>query len=222
MADLNPWDEGYVAPEFDVVALKAAVGRRAGLAAHETKLARTQAILDGSIDVNDEEAMSAVASKLSKQIATRTEENLSPTEKLRYQDFAVEYLKDMNPMLAWIRAGGKKKSAHVRGAQVLRTPYCQQLIQRVIDACEQENLVSGKQIIMGLWREANYFGDDGGAGSRVRALMGLARIKKMDVQVVEQKTVQHNVMVVPMGSNADDWAQAAQASQTALKNDVRN
>lgn len=222
MAELNPWDEGYVAPVFDVKELKAAVGRRAGLAAQNAKREKTQAILNGDLDVSDEKAMEAVASKLSKQIATRTEENLSDTEKLRYQDFAVEYMKDMDPTLAWIRAGGKIKSAHVRGRQVLRTPYVQQLIQRVVDACEQENLVTGKQIIMGLWREANHFGDDGGAGSRVRALMGLARIKKMDVQVVEQKTVQHNVMVVPMGSTADDWAKAAAESQGALKAEVRN
>jgi len=221
MSELNPWDEGYEAPVFDAKALRSAVGRTAGLAAQKAKREKTQAILDGTLDVSDEKAMAAVASKLSKRLETRTEENLSDTEKLRYQEFAVEYMKDMDPTLAWIRAGGKIKSAHVRGRQVLRTPYVQQLIQRVVDGLEQENLVTGKQIIMGLWREANYFGDDGGAGSRVRALMGLARIKKMDVQVVEQKTVQHNVMVVPLGSSADDWAKAAQESQGALKADVR-
>ena len=222
MADLNPWDEGYVAPVFDVKELKAAVARKAGLTGQQRKREKNQAIIDGTLDVSDERAMDAVASNLSKTLATKTEENLSDTEKLRYQEFAVQYMKDMDPTMAWIRAGGKPKSAHVRGRQVLRTPYVQQLIQRVVDGLEQENLVTGKQIIMGLWREANYFGDDGGAGSRVRALMGLARIKKMDVQVVEQKTVQHNVMVVPMGSNADDWAKAAAESQGALKAEVRN
>lgn len=221
MTDLNPWDEGYVAPVFDAVAIKAAVGQKAGIAAQAAKKQRKEAILNGDIDVNDAEAMEAVASKLSKNLATRTEENLTHTEKLRYQDFAVEYLKDMDPTAAWIRAGGKIKSAHVRGRQVLRTPYCQKLIAMVVDQLEIDNLVTGKQIVMGLWREANYYGEDGGAGSRVRALMGLARIKKMDVQVVEQKVVTHNVMHVPMVTSADAWAAAAAESQTALKQDVR-
>lgn len=221
MTDLNPWDAGYVAPAFDVKAIKAAGGQKAGKAAQKAKKERQQAILDGNIDVNDAEAMDAVASKFSKDIATRTEANLSHTERIRYQDFAVEYLKDMNPTLAWIRAGGKIKSAHVRGRQVLRTPYCQQLIRAVVDSLEVDNIVTAKQIVMGLWREANNFDEEGVAGSRVRALMGLARIKKMDVQVVEQKTVTHHVMHVPMAADADAWAAAAAESQNQLKQDVR-
>lgn len=222
MSGLYPWDEGYEAPSIDAAAIKSANTAKAGAIGQALRKERQEKILSGEIDPNDEEGMKAVTSKLGVALSKHTEENLSVGQKLKYQDFAVEYLRDMDPTLAWIRVGGKPKSAHVRGRQVLRTPYVQGLIQRVVDETEQENLVSGKQIIMALWREGNYFGEDGGAGSRVRALMGLARIKKMDVQVVEKTVKKTHVMQVPMAVDADAWGQAAAQSQAALKSDVRN
>lgn len=221
MSGLYPWDEGYKPPEIDVAALRSAQNSKAGQVGQQLKKERQEKILSGEVDPDDEEGMKAISSKLGIALSKHTEENLSVGQKLKYQDFAVEYLRDMDPTLAWLRVGGKPKSAHVRGRQVLRTPYVQSLIQRVIDETEQENLVSGKQIIMALWREANYMGEDGGAGSRVRALMGLARIKKMDVQVIEKSVKKTHVMHVPMAVDADTWGQAAAQSQAALKSDVR-
>lgn len=212
MSDLNPWDEGYEPPVIDANAIKSAKMQDANAKSQAVKQRNKKLIAEG---------IEPPKTEVQKMLDTRTEENLSAEEQIFYQDFTVEYLRDFNARNAWLRAGGPPKSAHVRGPQLLKTPYVQKLIQTVTNELEIENIVTGKQVVMGLWREANYFGEDGNSGSRVRALMGLARIKKMDVQVVEQKTVQHNVMVVPMAVDNDAWAEAAAQSQAQLKSDVR-
>lgn len=222
MSELKPWEAGYEAPVFDVAAIKSEVGRNAGSQSQKSILEHREAIANGEIQGTTEEIANMTISKLGKHLATRTEDNLSAQEKAFYQDFACEYLRDFDPEMALIRAGGKPKSAHVRGRQMLRTPYCQMLIKRVMDSLEEDNLITRKDIIMGLWREANDRGEGSSGGARVRALMGLARIKQMDIKVVEKNTtITHNVMNVPMPLNNDAWAAAAEQSQAELKSDVR-
>lgn len=221
---LNPWDEGYVAPEFDVQQIYSDRAVAAVTASNAVRAERRREAEQENPGLSDGELHKIVnsQSKVGQRLATRTEEALTPEQRELYQDFAVEYLFDFNAPLALIRAGGKPKSAAVRGPQMLRTPYVQQLIKLAMDSLEEENLVTRKQIIMGLWREANDQNEGASGGARVRALMGLARIKQMDVKVVETKaTVQHNVMHVPMAVDNDSWAQAAEQSQQALKSDVR-
>lgn len=212
MSELNPWDVGYVAPILDRAAIVGANSQRAAEAGAEVKR-RNKAL--------KAEGITPPKTKTQEMLDTRTEENLSLEDQVFYQNFTIEYLRDFNATNAWLRADGPPKSARVRGSQLLKTPYVQKLIQKVTDELEIDNLVTGKQVVMALWREANHYGEDGGSGARVRALMGLARIKKMDVQVVEQKVVQHNVMVVPMAVDNDAWAAAAAESQAQLKSDVR-
>lgn len=205
---LMPWDEGYKAPEIDVAAYKSEFTKRAGLASGEAK---REMIKTGN------------PSKLSKQIAKLTEDEMSNEQKLFCQDFAVEFLRDFHAANAFIRAGGPVKSAKVRGPQLKRTPYVEGLIRKVVDSLEEENLVTRKDIIMGLWREANDTESEGASGgARVRALMGLARIKQMDIKIVKNEgVIQHNVMAVPMAVDNDAWAAAAEESQKSLKHDVR-
>lgn len=204
---LNPWDEGYKAPEIDVAAYKKAYTSAAGAVGGEVKR---------------ELAKSGEGSAMSKRLLKMTEDEMSPEQKLFCQEFAVEYLRDFSAWQAFIRAGGSPKAARARGPQLMRTPYVAGLIRKVVESLEEENLVTRKDIIMGLWREANDDSESANGGSRVRALMGLARIKQMDVKIVKNEgTIQHNVMAVPMAVDNDAWAAAAEQSQQALKSDVR-
>lgn len=217
----KPWEEGYSQPEIDLAQRNRERASKAGIASGEAKRKREEALANLPANATPEQIAAATQSKQARRLSKLSEENLSIEKRQLYQDFACEYLRDFNPTNAWIRAGGKPKSAMVRSRQVLRTPYVQKLINTVMDSLEEDNLVTRKQIIMGLWREANDREEGSSGGARVRALMGLARIKKMDVQVVENKgTIQHNVMAVPM-TDAGGWAKAAEESQAALKSDVR-
>ena len=152
----------------------------------------------------------------------QTEETLSEPTKAKVREFVMEYLRDFNGVQAVLRCGWNPQTAHTLSRKYLHMRYTQDLINEVMAEVEEDDLINRKQIIAGLIREANYFGEDGGASARIKALMGLARIKKMDVQVQEVKgTITHNVMAVPMAVDTDAWAAAAEQSQAELKSDVR-
>lgn len=168
-----------------------------------------------------------IVSSGASQKAARQAEGRSPAEKqLMWSRFASEYLRDYNCELAYIRACaviGKKpgKNPYRKGYDMVRQPFVQALIKEVVDALNEEELVTRKDVVLGLWKEANNHDEDANGGSRVRALMGLARIKQMDTKTVKKEVAVQNVMRVPIPPDNDAWAAAASESQRALKEDVR-
>ncbi len=222
MSDQNPWDDDYVPPPEIKKPLPSAPSPPPFLFQTENVGVNRLGMLAGNNnDVRD------IVESPSAQKEARREAGRTPAEKqLLWTKFASEYLRDYNCELAFIRACafiGKKpgKNAYKKGYAILRQPFVQMLIKRVVDELNEEELVTRKDVVMGLWKEANSTSEDANGGSRVRALMGLARIKQMDTKTVEKKVNVQNVMRVPIPADNDAWAAAAADSQRALKEDVR-
>lgn len=214
---LKPWEEGYEAPPL--ISNEEYAEHRYSNGAHALEKGRAKRM-------ERKEARDAglpVPKSKEEEIGeTRTEETLTEGTKNKVKEFVMEYLRDFNGTAAVMRCGWNPQTAHTTARKYLHMKYTQDLINEVMAEVEEDQLINRKQIIAGLVREANYFGEDGGASSRIKALMGLARIKKMDVQVQEVKgVIQHNVMAVPMAVDTDAWAAAAEQSQAELKSDVR-
>ena len=230
MSDLKPWDPGYMPPKVtpeiieEKLAEDAEARARGAEAARKKRQEVEQQLLAINPDPTEQERREfhMAHTEHGRKILAMTEANLSPEQKLEFQSFAVEYLRHFDAPRAYMAATGKSKPNYKRAREMLYSPYTQHLIKQVTEALEEEQLITRKDVLLGLWREANSMDESANGGSRVRALMGLARIKKMDVhtQKVEVKQT-HNVMHVPMVDN-DAWAMAAEESQRQLKHDVRN
>lgn len=222
MSELNPWEQNYVPPPELKAPIPSAPSPPPFLHQTQNQGMNRLGMLAGNNDDIKEIVDSKQAQKAAKQEAGRT-----PAEKqLLWSKFASEYLRDYNVELAYIRTCavlGKKvgKNAYRKGYDMLRQPFVQVLIKEVVDQLNEEELVTRKDVVLGLWKEANNTGEDANGGSRVRALMGLARIKQMDTKTVEKKVEVQNVMRVPVPADNDAWAAAAADSQRALKEDVR-
>lgn len=157
-------------------------------------------------------------------IARRTEDRLNDAAKQRRRNFVAEYLKDFNPTQAYLRSGGKESTCRKTPYMYLKEPYTQGLIKAAIDAIEEKDLVSNKQVLIGLLREANYDGYKNEHGARVSAWKALAKIKGMEapIKVESTVTVRGGVMIVPMLPDSMSWEQAAIEGQAQLKEDVKS
>lgn len=230
MSDLKPWDPGYMPPKVtqeDIDEKKAedAEARGRGIRAAQAKrdeLDQQLAAVNPNATKEERREFHMANTEHGRKILAMTEANLTPEQKLEHQEFALQYLRHFDAPKAYMAATGKTKNVYKRAKEMLYSPYTQDLIKQVTEALEEEQLVTRKDVLLGLWREANSMDESANGGSRVRALMGIARIKKMDIhtQKVEVKQT-HNVMHVPMVDN-DAWAVAAEQSQQQLKQDVRN
>lgn len=234
---LKPWEAGYVTPpkktEAELAAERSANCALGGLNRGENrkrarngeppqygeKTTRSLNPKKGTRNKPDPD------SPTSKRLAKKTVENLSVADKAKMQIFVEHYLRTFDAPMAYIMAGGNPASSTAAGYEMLRWPAVQQKIQEVLDELEEEQLLTRKDILVGLKKEANYHGHDSSHGSRVRAWMGLARIKKMDVQVTESHhTVRGGVMLIPMNPQTetiDGWAQVVSDDQARLKEEVR-
>ncbi len=210
--DLKPWDEGYVAKQSalrDPVAtgkmggLKAAERKAAGLLPVPRKPARKDPnfVDDGSLPI---------------------EHNIPLKRKVMLDAFVGEYLHDFNARMAWIRVGGNPNSP-TDAYNALNTAYVQLQLRNVAEMIDEEKLVTRAEVLMGIKKEANHFGDDGSSSARVRAWGLLAKIKGMEAPIKIEGEVLHKggVMEVPMVATEVEWQDVAAESQTALKNDVR-
>lgn len=161
----------------------------------------------------------------SRKIATKTSDAINAKEKAKVNLFVDAYLQCHDAPRAAVMAGVSPASAVQVGYEMLRWPAVIERMDAVVEQLEEERLLTRKMVLMGLLKEANYHGHDSSHGSRVRAWMGLARIKKMDVQVTEvDVTHRGGVMLIPMPDSAntiDGWAQFAEEGQRQLKEDVR-
>src|SRR5512140_2238847 len=95
-------------------------------------------------------------SKTSKALARRTLENLTPKQKAFRDRFVEEFVRDWDPCMAWIRAGGPATTAQKNASCIRREPYVAQKIQEVVDHLEEQGLITKSRVLAGLLREANY------------------------------------------------------------------
>ena len=138
----------------------------------------------------------------------------------KLERFAIEYMVDMNACSAALRIGATEDAIRCGYAsKLLNHPYTQQLIANYIREWEEDAICTRNQIKAALWREANYYGPDGSAAARVAALGKLMRLMGMDIQKIES-TSAIGVMVVPMTTGPEQWAQLAEQQQLELKEAV--
>lgn len=220
-ADLKPWEAGYQAPPSARMSMKEAgalggtksqARKRAGLPAEEKKTGGRPG--PKRTNVAREE-----------KFANMTEETISLKKKVFLDRFVFEYLHDFNSSMAYIRAGGASSHATTGGPESLRTAYVQTQLRQVTEMMDVEKLVTAGEILMGLKREANHYGDDGSSASRVRAWGMLAKIKGMDQPKPPpdegDKGPKGGVMEIPAYTDVQ-WTEMAAQAQAQLKNDVRN
>ncbi|MBD4207874.1 hypothetical protein GUH47_18140 [Xanthomonas citri pv. citri] len=240
---LKPWEPGYVPPRRLTEEELAEKRRQNCALGGLNKVANIERVANGEERQYGEKTTTTMnngvardlgigtrngpdpESATSKRVARLTSENLRPDQIEMVNAFVAAYLRCFDAPQAFIMAGGKPKSATNRGYEMLRWPATQERLQAAVEALEEEQLLTRKGILMGLLKEANYHGHDSSHGSRVRAWMGLARIKKMDVQVTENHhTVRGGVMLIPVGPQTDTidgWAQVVADDQARLKEEVR-
>lgn len=169
-------------------------------------------------------------SKTSQAIAKKTEANLNPKQKARADEFVLQYLVDFNATRAFIRMKGQLEPfdevdlnyASNAGYQMTRWPYVAQRIEQAMDEAEEENIVTRKQVMFGLKREATYHGVGASHGARVSSWSKLAGILGMETKKLEQTlAMRGGVMIVPPIDGDESWEKRAAAAQAQLKEDVR-
>lgn len=225
---LNPWDPGYEAPPpptaEQVTEMRVRNARNAGRSNAKKAIDKPPAVKLATKSGKPKRVPDP-NSETSQRLSRYVEENMQPRSIIFAKKFVTEYLRDWNGPMAYIRAGGSANHAGSGGPETLRWPYVQKLLQHLLEEMDEEDILTRKRIISGILREATYMGPDTSHGARVRAWMGLARIKKMDIQVVENNHhVSGGVMVIPMQDQSktiDGWAQVTEANQARLKDEVR-
>ncbi len=223
MSDLKPWEAGYVSPAAVKVKTKKEAGQMGGLKSQSNK----REGLEPKPAKDGTKKKGAKVTNVAKheKFAAMTEEEIPLKKKLFLDKFIYEYVHDFNSSMAWIRAGGAPNSATSRGPESLKTGYVQTQLRILAEKLDEEQLVTRGEVILGIKKEAHYFGEDGSSSARVRAWGMLAKIKGMDVPKPiepQDEGPRGGVMEVPMAATVVEWAEVAAASQLALKNDVRN
>lgn len=218
----KPWEAGYVAPGAVHKKSPAEVGALGGLKTQ----ARKRAGLPAERKTDGTAKQGAKRTNVARQekFEGMTEETI-PLKKKEFLDrFVFEYLHDFNSSMAWIRAGGSVDRSTTGGPESLRTGYVQKQLRIVTEMVDEEKLVTRGEVLMGIKREANHYGEDGSSSARVRAWGMLAKIKGMDAPLPkdpEEVGPRGGVMEVPMSVTTVEWAEVATQSQLQLKNDVR-
>ena len=145
--------------------------------------------------------------------------NMRPSTLLKRERFVMEYLKDFNIKGAAIRIGCAARTAAQQGHAILNEPYTQRRILQVLQDMEESDLLTRKDVIIGLLREARGAESD---AARVAAWAKLSKIKGMEIDMVSGQFKHiHHVMEVPAAGRVVDWEDAAVVSQENLKVEVR-
>jgi hypothetical protein len=215
----KPWEAGYTPPEPAPVMSKVEAGRIGG----QTRVKRREEGLPVKPPRKSKPGPVADPnSACAQKAAWETAENISLKRRTFLDRFIREYLRDFNASMAYIRADGAPSHATTGGPEALRSAYVQMRLAEVVDMLEEEDLLTRKDILLGLKKEANSYGIDSNSASRVRAWSQLAKIKGMEVQKTETKvTHQGGVMLVPMAPSLQSWEEQAANAQRQLKHDVR-
>jgi len=148
--------------------------------------------------------------------------NVREDVKRRREAFVREYIKDFNGSQAMRRLGSMSKTPWVHASEWLNEPYTQWYLAKMIADMDDDAIVSRNEVLMGLKKEANYYGLDGGAAARIGAWRAMAKILGIEVTKVEGNVnLGGGVMLLPMPATPKQWEQAAAEQQAKLKKDVR-
>jgi len=157
-------------------------------------------------------------------------DNAAPNYNAQLRErFITEYLRDFNNGNAYLRAAGPEvcdllawKTIQNNGWKMRHEPYVAQKIAEALDALEEEHVITRKEILIGLKKEANDDGPNTIQAARVSAWGTLAKVMGMDTKRVEMNLAsQGGILIVPQAQGVDDWEKRSQAAQAALKEAVR-
>ncbi|UZT28670.1 terminase small subunit [Vibrio phage 033B] len=144
---------------------------------------------------------------------------MSEAAKFKRMLFARSYIMCFNKTQAAREAGFG--APDVKGSKLSREPYTAALIRKLMDEIEEEKIVTNKEVLFGLKKEAMNE-EDGSQMGRISAWSHLSKIKGMqqpDTQV--NVNAGGGVMVVGEVQSVDEWEAQAAQSQQALKDSVR-
>jgi phage terminase small subunit len=145
--------------------------------------------------------------------------SMRQTTLFKRERFVMEYLKDFSIKKAALRIGCAAHSAAQQGHAILNEPYVQRRILQVLEDMEEADLLTRKDVILGLLTEARTAESD---AARVAAWAKLSKIKGMEIDMVSGLFEhRHHVMEVPVERGVVDWEEAAVVAQDHLKEEVR-
>lgn len=144
--------------------------------------------------------------------------HLQPRTKAARRVFVLEYIKDFNGTNAAMRTGYcTDKNARSVACRWLAEPFTQWLLAKVLDECKDDAIVTRKEVLMNLKREACTY-EPGSQASRVKAWATLARLLGMETLKVEGNvTVANKVMTVPMVATPEEFEAMAVHRQRKLR-----
>lgn len=148
-----------------------------------------------------------------------TEEKLGDEAKARRRLFAAHYIKTTNATAAAEFAGFK--SPRIKGAQLKKEPYVQDLIHRMLNALDLDAIMTQQEVLFRFKEEANDT-EAGNQGARISALAHIAKIHGMMIERQETTINGGGVMVVPAVTSPDDWGKMAAEAQAKLKQEVKD
>lgn len=212
----KPWDVDYVAPVPDT---GAHARQLAKATLHASKKAKALKLRDPNRKATTPDPNSLRSQK----IAKGTKENLSLKKRVFIDKFISEYIRDFSVSNAWLRAGGKVSGTTDAAYATIRTPYAQQRLQVLIDLMDEEQLVTDKEIVIGIKKEANSFGEGTSQTGRVAAWKLLAQLKGKLIKKTEVTAGAGTggVMLIPIPASVQDWEAQTATEQEQLKKDVR-
>lgn len=213
MSDLKPWDPDYVAPKPDTMAQKRASAKNVLKSAEAKKRKKEKGLAEREPDPD---------SSRSKKLANMTVDTISLKKRVFLDLFLAEYLHDFSVSKAWVRAGGKPSGATSTAYDMIKTGYCQSRMREIVDMMEEEALVTDKEIVLGIKKEANYFGEDSSQTGRVAAWKLLAQLKGKLIKRTETNVNNTGgVMLIPVPASVQEWETMTATQQEQLKADVR-
>lgn len=119
-------------------------------------------------------------SQNAKALASRTKATLNDSAKRRRERFIDRYLVHFVGKRAALEIGIKECSASKTASQFLREPYVLAYYKKRVEALSEDELVSRKDVLMGLLKEANFEGQGHQHAARVAAWAKLGRYKGME------------------------------------------
>lgn len=145
---------------------------------------------------------------------------MSELAKFKRMLFARSYIVCFNKTQAARDAGFG--APDVKGSKISREPYTAALIRKLMDDIEEEKIVTNREILFGLKKEAMNE-EDGSQLGRISAWSHLSKIKGMQQHDTNVNiNTSSGVMVVGDVKSVDDWEAEAAKSQQELKDSVKD
>ena len=153
----------------------------------------------------------------------KNQETLLTAWQMKCLEFIEHYLSCFNASEACRRMGYEGASASSQGWEFLHHEFTQKELSKRYAQHAEENKAARNEIIMMLYREANYFGDGASHGARVRAQVQLSKVFGMETLKIEAETKHSGgIMVIPMCQSVEEWESIAAKEQSDLMEAASN